>query len=92
MANYTHDDNDENFLLNDDSIRQKSQTSHGEIIWTRKASKNIDWNNSNIATFNEASGLVKQTIIEDHGDNLEDSPLLINVSIFNKSISNKYIE
>lgn len=75
------DDSDENFLLNDDEVREKSQRSHGEIIWTRKPNRKSSWNQSNnVEVFNEASGPVI-SIIEDHSDNLEDSPLLINVSI-----------
>lgn len=82
MANYTIDDYDENFLLNDDNIQEKSQTPRGEIIWTRNKDQKRDWNQTNNTLFNEACGAVIPTIIDDHGDNLEDSPLLINVSVF----------
>lgn len=80
MENYPIDDNDENFLLTDDGIREKSQIPRGEILWTRKPNKKNDWNHSNIALFNEASGPVIPTILEELNENLEDSPLLINVS------------
>lgn len=78
MENYLLDDSDEHFLLNEDDIRGKTQSPHGEIIWTRKP--NTNWSHSNtVADIIEASGPVL-SIIEDHSDNLEDSPLLINVS------------
>lgn len=82
------DDSDENFLLNDDEIRGKSQRPHGEIIWTRKPIRKSSWSQSNnVEAFNEASGPVI-SIIEDHSDNLEDSPLLINVSILHMMLIN----
>lgn len=84
MNKYVIDDSDENFLLDDDGAREKTHSSHGEIIWTRKPNKNNKWGNTdNISVFNEASGAVIATILEDHSDNLEDSPLLINVSTLN---------
>lgn len=80
MEKYLTDDSDENFLLNEDGIRGKC-LSHGEIKWTKKP-RSSNWDHSdNIAFFNEASEHVLSVPIEDHSDNLEDSPLLINVSI-----------
>lgn len=79
MENYLLDDSDEHFLLNDDEIRGKAESPRGEIIWTKKAIKKNNWSHSNVADILEASGPVL-SIIEDRSDNLEDSPLLINVS------------
>lgn len=79
MESYLLDDSDEHFLLNDDEIRGKAQSHRGEIIWTKKADRKNNWSHSNVADIIEASGPVL-SIIEDHNDNLEDSPLLINVS------------
>lgn len=84
MEKYIIDDSDENFLLNDDMMRGKSQIPRGEIIWTKKTNRNTNWGHSNNnALFNEASGPMISAIIEDHSDNLEDSPLLIDVSNYN---------
>lgn len=82
MNRYLIDDSDENFLLNDDEIREKTQNLHGEIVWTRKSNRNSNWGQSNNVIFNEADGTTLPIITEDHSDNLEDSPLLINVSVF----------
>lgn len=83
MEKYLLDDSDENLLINDDGFRVKSQIPHGEIIWTKKTQhRNGNWGPSDdIPIFNDAGGpVLSATTIDDQSDNLEDSPLLINVS------------
>lgn len=81
------DDSDENFLLDDENVRvrdRKYSTCHGEIVWTNASGRRPQkWGQiANGNGINGENAPIISTTLDEHSDNLEDSPLLINVSYF----------